>query len=331
MLPLRWYCLANCFRYERPQRGRTREHWQLNVDTFGVDSIEGEIEMFDIISGMFHALGATESDYELLVNDRNLVAAALQRFVGAAPERIPALVAVLDRWEKRESADRITWLQELGYSSEQIDRVHEFVTFDFDRVMAHVDDDTRAKSNLAKVLAGGLTRAAIRFDPKIVRGFTYYTSTVFEVFDTAPENRRSIFGGGRYDDLVSLFSAERIPGIGFAVGDVTLVNFLTTHGLLPAPRIAPKACVFATHAELQTPARDLARTLRDAGLRTTLGTQPDGLRNALRHASRVGAEFIVVVAQEEWSTGRVLVKRMSDGEQWKTEVHEVLGIVAGER
>jgi histidyl-tRNA synthetase len=323
--PLRWYCLANCFRYERPQRGRTREHWQLNVDMFGVEALEAEVEMFDLISEMFRTLGADTADYELLVNDRNLVAAALQRHVGVRPEQMQGLVTVMDRWEKRADGERIAWLTELGFDPAQIDRIHEFVGFDLGAVLALVDGETRRRSNLAAVLERGLHRGPVRFEPKVVRGFTYYTSTVFEVFDTAPENRRSIFGGGRYDDLASLFIPERIPGIGFAVGDVTLWNFLASHDLLPAPRITAQATVVATTAELQDAARGLARELRDTGLRVTLGMQPEPLRNALRAANRTGAAFCVVLAEEEWRDGQVLVKRMSDGEQWKLAPADVLG------
>ncbi|HEY7592949.1 MAG TPA: His/Gly/Thr/Pro-type tRNA ligase C-terminal domain-containing protein, partial [Actinophytocola sp.] len=149
----------------------------------------------------------------------------------------------------------------------------------------------------------------------IVRGFDYYTSTVFEVFDTHPDNRRSLFGGGRYDNLVGLYSAQRIPGLGFGMGDVTLFDFLGTHGLLPQPRAEIDAAVIATDAELADAARSVAKGLRGAGVRTSTPLEVRKLGKEIQRADKAGARVVVIVGANDWAAGTVTVRDLRTGDQ----------------
>ncbi|HML18159.1 MAG TPA: histidine--tRNA ligase [Bryobacteraceae bacterium] len=310
LFPARWYTHVNCHRYERPQRGRVREHWQLNVDIFGSEDAEAEVEIFDVVAALMTALGATPQIYALRVNDRILVEAALRNFVGALPEQMLEISMIIDRWEKIAVEERVQALAASGLDSTQIERVAELTGMDLDAFCQAAGAEATAKSHLAKIIREGLSEAPLKFDPLIIRAFNYYTSTVFEVFDVSPENRRSIFGGGRYDDLASLFTTKRIPGVGFGMGDVTTWNFLEYHHLLPNANFGPDVYVFGTRPEYRDAVRRTTRQLRQHGIRTEPALDAPSLRAGLKHASKLGVQFTVIVADDEYNRKNVSIKDM---------------------
>lgn len=183
-----------------------------------------------------------------------------------------------------------------------------------DDLLARLPAEAVRRSALASILASQ-DHELIVFDPLIVRGFDYYTSTVFEVFDADPANSRSLFGGGRYDDLTSLFSAQQIPGIGFGMGDVTLMDFLATHDLLPAPASAAEVAVLPIEAALHPAARSIAAMLRAAGHRVTLPVEPRKLGAELKKAGQAGASVAVIVGAEEWNRGELTIRDLRTREQ----------------
>lgn len=314
-LPTRWYSHVNCHRYERPQRGRVREHWQLNVDIFGSEAISAEIEIFELIDALLGSVGATPEMYVIRVNDRALVDAALRRFVGLDDARKGPTSKLIDRWEKIDEASRQAAMGEIGLSDAQIQKLQELVSLDIDAYCDAAGDEIAAASSVARIIREELTPARLKFDPVIVRGFDYYTSTVFEVFDLGPDNRRSLFGGGRYDDLAGLFTARRIPGIGFGMGDVTTWHFLENRGLLPKPDLAPDVYVFGTNPNYVRTVHSIARSLRSEGLRTEPALQDMSIRSGLKMANRLGVKFAAFVAEGEMAAGAISVKDMVTGEQ----------------
>ena len=161
-----------------------------------------------------------------------------------------------------------------------------------------------------------------------MRGFDYYTSTVFEVFDTHPDNRRSLYGGGRYDNLVGLYSAQRIPGFGFGMGDVTLFDFLGTHGLLPEPRGEVDAAVI-TAEELSDAARGVAKGLREAGVRTSTPLDVRKLGKEIQRADKAGARVVVIVGGNDWAAGTVTVRDLHTGDQQQVTPGDTPGAGAG--
>ncbi len=197
--PLRWFSIPNVFRYERPQRGRKREHWQLNCDLMGIvnnNSINAEVEIISLAYEIMKAFGAKDEDFVIKINNRMAMETALLG-QGIAKENIPILFR---QWDKEGMPDdkKILWASA---------------------------NDSLLKSLKEKGISNE------QFDPSIIRGFDYYTGMVFEVFDTNPENRRSLFGGGRYDNLLEMFGVEPVPTVGFGMGDVTIKDFLITHNL----------------------------------------------------------------------------------------------------
>ncbi|MEV6829780.1 histidine--tRNA ligase [Amycolatopsis sp. NPDC051102] len=311
--PVRWYSHPNCHRYETPQRGRVREHWQINADIFGSDSANCEIEIFELVHDLMAALGATPDMFVLRVNDRNLLTSALLDVAGVSQDHLSQVFALVDRWEKYPREKLAENAAEIGLSDKQFEKLAETLGAG-EALLDELPAEVRERSNLVHVLnssAGSL----VKYEPMIVRGLAYYTSTVFEVFDTSPENRRALFGGGRYADLASMFTPQQIPGIGFGMGDVTLIDFLDTHGLTPAPRNEVDVMVIPVTEDLFDAARSVAASLRSAGLRTSTPIEHRKLGKELTRADKAGALAVVIVGQEDWAAGNVTVRSLATREQ----------------
>ncbi|WP_037816082.1 MULTISPECIES: histidine--tRNA ligase [Amycolatopsis] len=319
--PVRWYSHPNCHRYERPQRGRVREHWQINADIFGSESANCEIEMFELIHDLMGAVGATPDMFAVRVNDRNLLSSALTDVVGISPDHLAQVFALVDRWEKTSAEEHAASAAEIGLSDKQYEKLAETLGAG-PALLDELPAEVKAESNLVKVLSSSAA-SLVRYEPLIVRGLAYYTSTVFEVFDTSPQNRRALFGGGRYSNLASMFTKEQISGIGFGMGDVTLMDFLDTHGLTPQPRSEVDVAVIPVTEDLADPARDVATVLRKAGLRTSTPLELRKLGKELTRADKAGAVAVVIVGEEDWAAGRVTVRSLATREQEQVAVADV--------
>src|SRR3989344_1409291 len=201
--PLRLYSIPNVFRYERPQRGRLREHWQLNVDLFGSRSAAADAEVIMVAHELMVAFGARESDFIIKVGSRAYLNQVIKDHK-LSDEQGKKLLVLLDRKQKISEADFDAGLRELGVNKS---------------VLSPAGAPPGAGKKPGGFSASGMDN--IVYDPSIVRGFAYYTGLVFEVFDTHTDNNRALFGGGRYDNLTALFDDEALPGVGFGMGAVT--------------------------------------------------------------------------------------------------------------
>ncbi|MSP58887.1 MAG: histidine--tRNA ligase [Myxococcales bacterium] len=314
-LPARWYSHPNLWRYERKQRGRYREHWQVNVDLFGTESWEAEAEIFEILAEMMFSVGAKTSDFVLRVSDRALVRGALTANGGVPEEKLDALFGALDQFEKLPVEESKKIITALGLDAE---RVVATITAPEDEFLKLAPTEVALRSNVARVIREGLVTSQpvqLKFDPLIIRGFTYYTSSVFEIFDTDPENRRSIAGGGRYDNLVGLFGKQRIPGIGFGMGDVTLIDFLHTHQIAPAARVGADVQVISPDPAARGPVKQIAHDLRRAGLRVVTPLEPKKLGKQLEKAAREGVRCAVIAGPDELARGAVKLRDLARSEE----------------
>lgn len=298
-LPARWYSIPNVFRYERPQKGRLREHWQLNADIFGHGGIEADAEILALAHALLRSLGADEHDFELRVSDRRLLSAAFDE-TGVAEDERPHVTRLLDR---RDKLDDFT-----GALAEAIGR---------ERAAALEDLLARTTSSaFLEELRTCLELYGVRnmvVDTSITRGFDYYTGMVFEVYDTSAENSRSLFGGGRYDNLLSLFDRPSIPAVGFGMGDVTARDFLETHGLLPSYAPATELMVCVLDASAYGHAVKLTQDLRREDIAVALNFSGRRPGDQARAADRLGIPFIVMVGEKERDSGRYTVKNMETG------------------
>ncbi len=234
--PLKWFSIPNLYRYERPQRGRLREHWQVNVDIFGCDGFEADLEVICTAVMLLRGFEADESMFKVHINNRRFFNDVIAAIAGTDAEGARRVSKVVDRKNKvtREAYEKD--MNELGIDADKIARIDALYNMSVEEAAALCPESRGAKELLE--LFGALRAAKLDkycvFDFGIIRGLDYYTGTVFEVFDEAPENNRAMFGGGRYDNLVGLFVKNtNISGVGFGFGDVTLENFLVTHKLIP--------------------------------------------------------------------------------------------------
>ena len=310
--PARWYTNVNCHRYERPQRGRLREHWQINVDVFGTESAQAEIELVEMVHAMFAALGASTDMWRLRINDRVLLESMLVDLVGVAPEQVRPVSKLIDRWEKTPADKLAADATAAGLSDDQLSRLRAALESGLD-LLKQLPQETLDRSTLVPVLE--TVPDLVSYDPLIVRGLDYYTGTVFEIFDTDPANPRALFGGGRYADLAGMFTNQKIPGIGFACGDVTLPDFLATHGLLPEPAPETDAAVLPLSDELAGAARSVAAGVRATGLRTTVALEQRKLGKELTRVAKAGAVVAVLVGPDDWARGEVAVRDLGSREQ----------------
>lgn len=324
--PVRWYSHPNCFRYERPQRGRVREHWQINVDVFGTGSPRAEIEIFELVHEMMAALGATREMYRLRVSDRGLLDAVLTNVVGIPATLTGEVSSLIDRWEKLPVEQLREDAQGLGLDDDTFARLSNVLVSGGD-VLKVLPPEVLEASQLSQVmdLAGN---DLFELDLRIVRGLAYYTGTVFEVFDNNPENNRALFGGGRYANLASLFTNTAIPGIGFGMGDVTLFNFLESHGLLPAPHPALDVAVVGLSEQQSDVTRDIARRLRRVGWRTATPLEHRKLGKEIQRSEKSGARIVVIVGAEELAHGEVVVRDLRTSAQQSVALDEVVTVVA---
>lgn len=297
--PLRWYSIANVFRYERPQRGRTREHFQLNVDLFGVSENDAEVEMLLLASNLMKAFGATEQDFEIRISDRGILA-AIAETLGISDELRLSLARLLDKKDKIENFNEK--LEEL--LGEQTDA--------FTELLSRATSNTTLEAIVKKAGALGVTNTVI--DPSVVRGFDYYTGVVFEVFDTSPENNRSLFGGGRYDNLLELFGGEPIPAIGFGMGDVTIRDFLETHDLLPTHTPNTDLFLCTLTEESSTFAQQLAEELRAKDIRVEVALSHKKIGDQIKLADKKKIPFVICIGEDEIKNDTFTIKHLESGE-----------------
>lgn len=234
--PLKWFSIPNLYRYERPQRGRLREHWQVNVDVFGCDGFEADLEVISTAVMLLKAFDANESMFRVHINNRRFFNDVIATIAGTDAEGSRRISKIVDKKNKvtRETYEKE--MSELGINADKIAQIDALYTMNVEEA-ASICPESRGACELLELFSAlknaGLDKYCV-FDFGIIRGLDYYTGTVFEVFDEAPENNRAMFGGGRYDNLVGLFVKNtNITGVGFGFGDVTLENFLVTHNLIP--------------------------------------------------------------------------------------------------
>lgn len=301
--PLRWYSIPNLFRYERMQRGRLREHWQLNCDIFGSDDHTADIEMIALAYQCLIDFGATPDMFEIQVNDRALMT-RLYKALGVEESMIPAITRLND---KRDKIDAQVYRTELKAIVGEGLMVEQIIM-----MLDNSDEQTDIVIGLAEL---GITNVV--FNRSLARGFDYYTGTIFEFRDTAPDNNRSLLGGGRYDNLTSMFGEEAIPGVGFGFGDVTMRDFLETHNLLPKELSATKATVtiipFDTEQNLA--AQKIAKEIRAVKINVAVDIGTKKLGKKIGDASDKGSKYIIVVGADELISQTFTLKNLASGEE----------------
>lgn len=322
--PIKWFSLPQLFRYERKQRGRLREHFQLNVDIVGAPEVEADVELIAVALDIQRELGLTERDVAARVNDRRIVAGAL-KLLEVSEDQIPQVYAAIDKYHKVPTETFRLLLSEAGVFSHHVEDLtrlcsgnvsfREWFGSRLERI--GLEETRKAVRDLERYLAllreqgfGGF----IEVDPSIVRGLAYYTGIVFELYDRRGE-LRAICGGGRYDHLIASLGGPDIPAVGFGMGDVVLSELLKDRHLLPDKPSRIDVVVIPVGEELASAARTVTYRLREAGIRAETPYSPSGVAKDLRAADQAGASYAVIVGPDEWTAGEVNLKNMKSGEQ----------------
>ena len=331
--PLRWYSVPNLLRYERPQRGRTREHWQINVDIVGSRSVYAEAEILNVGIEMIKALGARDGDFVVKINNRRFMNDFLRAELEISPEQITPVMQLIDRKAKMPPETFQEIGKEIGLSPDQLAKLNDLFGITLDEVRRRFADSSegaRELCTLFDVLERRGLGAHCRFDLEIVRGIAYYTGTVFELHDTHPENRRALFGGGRYDNLMSLFNKPPISCVGFGFGDVTAANFLEKHNLMPQLRTAADVMVvFADASDAVFDAGNtVAAALRSAGVAVEIAF-PDEQKfdKQMKSAGKREIPVALIVGPDELAQGQIMVKDMRARTQRGVPTAEVIQAV----
>jgi len=307
--PVRWWSFGPLWRYEQPQKGRTREFFQWNIDMLGVNSPEADAELIAVGATFLRSVGLSPERALIYVNNRRLMDSEFDA-LGIVQEKRLDVSNLVDRRTKIEPAKWDAYALELGLTQAQLDGLKDILG-NFD-LWKKNDELTRL---FAALEALGV-KEYVKFDPNIMRGLLYYTGTVFEAFDTSGSLKRAIFGGGRYDNLLADVGGQPLSGVGFAMGDVVIGIILQEAGLVPEFQPSPAQVLVTVFDEkLWLESYKLGAELRNTGLSVMVFPEPAKLPKQFKFADKMKMKVAVTIGPEEAEKGLVAVKNLSNGEQ----------------
>ena len=318
--PIRWWSFGPFWRYERPQKGRTREFFQWNIDLIGSESAQADAEIAAIGAEFFRSVGLGPDALRIQVNNRKLMDAQL-RAMGIGGDLVSTVFKVIDKREKMKAQDWADYAASVGLSEPQIAALSAMLN---DRELWKQSDEL---AEFFDAVADFGVSDYIEFEPSVIRGLDYYTGTVFEARDRDGEFR-AILGGGRYDNLVADVGGDRLAATGYAMGDVVIGLALQKYGKLPALRISPTQVLIAPfEASLFGAARKLAAQWRAAGLRVELYPDAVKLDRQLKYADSKGIPFVAILGPDEAAQGSVTLKDLGAKSQQTVAQSEVVRLI----
>lgn len=334
--PLRWYSIPNLWRYERPQRGRLREHWQLNVDIFGLADTQAEVEIISIANQIFKDFGAKPDMYEIRLNSRVFMNYVLRDYLALDEVEAHSIAKLIDRMHKLDKSAFIAQAdaaitpakREQGTVEKLLDVLHAKRFTALPQQLQEHESVATLKTMIEQLANNGIKNAV--FDVTLMRGFDYYTDVVFEVFDTDPENNRSMMGGGRYDGLVGLFGVEPVPTVGFGLGDATLANFLESHHLLPEVNSETQVYV-AVVGDIAEQVAAPINELREMGLNIAVGAYGRKMGDHFKTAEKKGVSYVLIIGQQELTDEQYTIKHLQSGQEEKHSLARIVSMVQDHR
>ena len=334
-LPARWYSIAQFMRYERPQRGREREFWQLNVDIFGAEGAPAEAEIIEMGAAIMKSFGARDDMYVIRINNRKVINYMMAQYLGLEPAQAGMMIKLFDRKNKiapEAFRDQAIDIFGADNAKQGLQKIAQLLAA---KSMADLPEALRDSEAVREVqeLFTYLERAGIKnatFDITLMRGLDYYTGTVFEFFDTHPENNRSLFGGGRYDGLVGLFGAEPLTAVGMAPGLTMMQLFLETHGLLP--EIMPYTQVYMIVLSGATQgAIKLAQDLRQGGIAVEVDFTDRKIDKKLKSALKKQIPYLLFVGEDDLKAGVYPLKNVKNAEEQRLSAERIISYLSDRR
>lgn len=320
VLPLRWWSFGPFWRYERPQKGRTREFFQWNIDLIGANSPEADAELVAICACFLKSVEITPEQVQISVNHRKLMEQEINA-LGISSDKHKSIFRLIDRLDKMTTADWDQYGQEIGLSLTQLSGLKNLLQ-DKD-LWKKSEDLTRIFTALEKM---GVSEY-VRYEPSIIRGLDYYTGIVFEAWDVGGDGR-AVLGDGHYDNLVSDVGGDPLPGVGFAMGDVMITLLLEKYGKIPETRkLADTVLVTVFDGSLIGESLAVANTLRLAGIKAICYPETAKLPKQLKYADRMSIKLAVVIGPDESVAGQVTVKELASHTQTTVAKTEVVATI----
>lgn len=326
--PIRWFMIGNNWRFEKPQLGRGREFYQLEFNIFGIEDVTAELEVFSFIVDMMKEFGATQEMYGIRVSDRKLINALLIDTLKLNQESMTNVRRLMDKRNKLSKEDFFGALKDLGLDEFQCQKIEGFMDSTLenlsDVISPAILEQNKGYNDLIKLfklLNTSKIDSFCKFDPGIIRGFDYSDGLVYELFDKNPNNKRSLFGGERFDRLINIFGDYDLPATGFAMGDYTTLEFLKNWNLIPQfeCEIEYLVTLWPENSEKYLPITlETSSLLRQKKINTVCWLE-DGskLDKQLKYADKKGIKYAVIIGEEELETGTVTVKNLFTKEQIK--------------
>jgi histidyl-tRNA synthetase len=317
--PIRWYSMPDCWRYERPQRGRNRQFWQFNADIFGVDTVDADLEIISMADAMMKEFGGTDDMYQIQINSRKLINLIMSQYLELDAAQARQMISLFDKKNKMDSDMFMKQSLAIFNESQKESSKLKMTALLETKSLADLPDELRSSQAVREVqvlftLLGEHGVTSTTFDISLMRGFDYYTDIVFEVSDTAPENNRALFGGGRYDGLVASFGVEPIGTVGFGMGDATIENFLEVHKLLPI--LAPATQVYVvTIGQVLKDAQTVVAELRAGGLNVAVDITPRKPEKQVKAALKLGVPYLLFIGEEEIKNKTFILRKVENQEE----------------
>ena len=324
--PLRWFNIGRFYRYEKPQKGRSREFFQLNIDILGVDNINAEIEILQFILAVMEEFNAPKETFEIKLSSRYLLDYLFENILKIDEGIRSDVSKAIDNYLKMERKEFLEYLKEIGLNKEQSEDLLTFLNWKIEDVK-NIEDKNKGIQDLIDLFEQieKLELSNITFCPYIVRGLQYYTGIVFEMYDIGSnENPRALFGGGRYDNLLEIFGEESIPAFGLGWGDITTIDYLSTYSLIPEEKIDVDLFITLMDESLSEEVFSLAKKFRDNNIKTRTQLTPLKLSKQFKYASKFNIPWVIVVGEDEIKNNTVTLKDMINEKQYKVTVDEAI-------
>ena len=324
-MPIKWFSIPQCWRYERTQRGRGREHYQWNVDIWGTTEISADAELISVLVTFFEEVGLTSEDIVIKISSRKVLEEVLGN-LGVKGNQFAQTCIIVDKMDKLPSEVIEKQLSELGHSSEVVSSIQSVLGIkDMESLKKSLKGKSVAVSELNTLFdlidSYGMSEW-VEFDASIVRGLAYYTGSVFEAQDREGKFR-AICGGGRYDNLLSTLGGKDHPATGFGFGDMVIMELLSDKGLVPELISGVDDIVLPLNQDLRGVAVKVASSLRSSDRTVDLVLEDKKIKWAFKHAERTGARRLVLIAPDEWSRKMVKVKDLETGEEKEVSIEDI--------
>ena len=316
-MPIKWFSIPQCWRYERTQRGRGREHYQWNVDIWGTTEISADAELISVLVTFFEGIGLTAKDIVIRVSSRKVLEEVLGS-LGLEGDIFAQTCIIVDKMDKLSSDVIKEQLSGLGHNPNTISTIQSVLSIkSMSDLKGALQGDSMAVSELETLFESigvyGI-QDWIEFDASIVRGLAYYTGSVFEVHDRDGKFR-AICGGGRYDKLISTLGGKDLPATGFGFGDMIITELLAEKRLIPEFLSDIDDIVIPLNPDLRYAAVKVASILRNSDRTVDLVLEDKKMKWVFKHAERIGARRLVLLGPDEWSRKMVKIKDLELGKE----------------